>query len=428
MKKLAILALAAILVIAFTVPVSALENEFGGYWRTRFIRQTHFNGQSGKADDDQLERVDTRTRLYYTAKLNDNLKFINKFEYDAVWGGAGTYGRVGADAVAVEVKNSYADFNLGPVNFTVGAQPYVLFRSFQIDADGSGAIARWKAADNFVLAGSWLKIYEGGVGNAENNDVDAYTVTGAFWFSENVKLVPSISYVYTSDVPEAVAAGLGLPVPAAGNLDKASIISYGADFDMTFDKWGLWATAYGQYGEIQFGGNDVTPTGWLAAVGGNVTLSEMFELHGEFVYTPGDGADDPYGNDDSDYGQLINATGSYYWSEIMGLGTFDENASAGGPADVIQNIMFANIGTTITPMEKLSIDLDLWYAELDEDNQTGDNYLGTEVDLAINYQLIEGLNMKLVGAYLFAGDATSSDDRDNSDDPYEIGMQLSLSF
>ena len=426
MKKFAILALAAILVIAFTVPVSALENEFGGYWRTRFIRQTDFNGQSGKADDDQLERVDTRTRLYYTAKLNDNLKFINKFEYDAIWGGDGTYGRVGADTISVEVKNSYADFNLGPVNFTIGAQPYKLFRSFQIDADGSGAIARWKAADNFVLAGSWLKIFENGVGNLENNDVDAYTLTGAFWFSENVKLVPSVSTVYSSDVDEGFAARLGLPLPPGGqDIDHATIVSYGADFDMTFDKWGLWSTVYGQTGKVNSNAGDIDLRGFLASVGGNVNLGEMFELHGEFVYAPGDGADDPYGGD---YSQVVNTTGSYYWSEIMGLGTFDQQASAGSPADIINNVWFANIGTTITPMEKLSIDVDLWYAELDEDNQTGDKKLGTELDLAVNYQLIEGLNMKLVGAYLFAGDATSDDARDNNDDPYEIGMQLSLSF
>ena len=44
MKKFAILALAALMVVALTVPATALENEFGGYWRTRFYNQGHFNG------------------------------------------------------------------------------------------------------------------------------------------------------------------------------------------------------------------------------------------------------------------------------------------------------------------------------------------------------------------------------------------------
>ena len=74
------------------------------------------------------------------------------------------YGEVGADGGNVEVKNSYADFNVGPVNLTVGVQPYSLFRDFHISTDASGLIGRWKVLDNFVLAGSWLKAFEGGEG------------------------------------------------------------------------------------------------------------------------------------------------------------------------------------------------------------------------------------------------------------------------
>jgi hypothetical protein len=40
---------------------------------------------------------------------------------------------------------------------------------------------------------------------------------------------------------------------------------------------------------------------------------------------------------------------------------------------------------------------------------------------------VEGLNLDLVGAYLWAGDATSLDGN-NEEDPYEFGAQLSLSF
>ena len=42
MKKFAILALAAVMVIALTVPAAALENEFGGYWRTRIVHGRPF--------------------------------------------------------------------------------------------------------------------------------------------------------------------------------------------------------------------------------------------------------------------------------------------------------------------------------------------------------------------------------------------------
>jgi hypothetical protein len=53
--------------------------------------------------------------------------------------------------------------------------------------------------------------------------------------------------------------------------------------------------------------------------------------------------------------------------------------------------------------------------------------LGIEGDLHINYELVENLNLELIGAYLWADDATSIDGK-NDDDPYEIGFQTSLSF
>ena len=43
------------------------------------------------------------------------------------------------------------------------------------------------------------------------------------------------------------------------------------------------------------------------------------------------------------------------------------------------------------------------------------------------YQLIENLNLDVVAAYLFAGDATSLTG-ENDEDPFELGTRLSLSF
>jgi hypothetical protein len=96
----------------------------------------------------------------------------------------------------------------------------------------------------------------------------------------------------------------------------------------------------------------------------------------------------------------------------------------------VSNQWAANIGATIKPMEKLSLTGDLWYSALVEDNANGDDVLGFEVDLVATYQLAEGLNLDLVGAYLFADDATVTADNptSNDDDPWEVGTRLSLSF
>jgi len=460
MKKFAILALAALLVVAFTLPATALENEFGGYWRTRFYQMGHFNGE--KDDLGSWRLVDTRTRLYYTAKINDNLKLINKFEMDATWGSADQsraaaaagnrgYGQPGADGANIEIKNTYADFNTGPVNWTVGVQPYVLFRSFYIDNDDAGVIARWPITKGAGIAASWLKAYEGGPDGGNNSDVDSYTLSGWFYFNENISIKPSISWAHSSQIDLLYGPGVLAVDPAVvgtfnntapfgstlpyGQLD---LFTYGFDFDADFDNFGLWATFFGQNGSLDATGQNLDISAWLAAIGGNVMLGPV-ELHAQGFYSPGDDdTDEPIAALRDDKIENVQAPqASYYWAEIMGYGIFDYAVSAGSPGDKIFNIWAANFGATFKPMDKLSVTADLWYAERENDVLyevvpgsgvfTAENKLGTELDVKVTYQLVEGLNLDLVGAYLWAGDATSVNGT-NNEDPYEFGARLSLSF
>ena len=86
MKKLVVLALAALCVVAFSIPASALEAEFGGYFRTRYWMQENFYGfedDEFKPEAQDISNFDQRTRLYLDAIFHENLKFVNKFEIDA---------------------------------------------------------------------------------------------------------------------------------------------------------------------------------------------------------------------------------------------------------------------------------------------------------------------------------------------------------
>ena len=62
--------------------------------------------------------------------------------------------------------------------------------------------------------------------------------------------------------------------------------------------------------------------------------------------------------------------------------------------------------------------------------QNGEDHLGTEVDLTLSYQLLEGLNADFIAAYLFAGDATYMEmpAMPEQADPWELALRLSLSF
>lgn len=440
MKKLSILALAIILVAAFTMPASALENVFGGYWRTRFFSNNQFSGDED-VDNAEQQEVDTRTRLYYTAILNDNLKFINKFEWDAEWGGDDTIGEIGADQQDIEIKNSYADWMMGPLNIRMGVQGFVQSRGFVFDDDGAGIIGLWKANDMFTLGAYWVRAWEGG-GDRDVEDFELLGLVPTFTFGDGMQLQPYLLWYYSSDFAEDFANAdpsdfrfLG-PVLGAG-AEEVSSYMIGADFDASFDALSIWLTGIYQGGSVDdvvaAGGDDVDISAYLAAVGGSFNFG-MGDIHGQFFYASGD--DDAADDDVDAFVPLFGQ--SYYWAEIMGLGIFDDQAPVNTPGDRISNVWAANLGVTVKPMDKLKATLDLWYAQLAEELDLGagvpgddEDDLGLEVDLKVTYELVEGLNLDLVGAYLFAGDAViddTSDSDSNQDNPYEVGARFSLSF
>lgn len=392
MKKMLVAALVAVVGLAFTAPAFAIEHEFGGYWRARMFTQKNFSGDDGRSQD--VSRADTRTRLYYTAVLNDNLKFVNKFEMDAVWGDDTTYGAIGADDIAVEVKNSYVDATLGMVNAKIGTQGLVLARGFIFDDDYSGI--------NLTLAGNtsmvYMKIDENGANMGD--DQQAYVIAHAFK-AGNFTITPLALYADMDD------------------SDYAYMV--GTDVDVNFGAVSVWGSFYYEGGNID--ATDADISAYLLAVGGNVNISDMVGIHGQVFYASGQ---DPDETKDIESWTEIGGQ-SYYWSEIMGYGIFDNQSSAGSCDEKISNITAVNLGTTVKLSDKLSVTGDVWYAMLNEDDAYNQDKLGTELDLKVTYQLIEGLTLDVVGAYLFADDATSLDGN-NDENPYEFGTRLSLSF
>jgi hypothetical protein len=437
MKKLLVLSLAVVMVVAFTLPASAFESVFGGYWRTRAVTQQNFAGDKdlSRADgNDDRSQVDTRTRLYYTAVLNDNLKFVNQFEFDAVWGtGGAQYGDIGGDGIAVEVRHSYIDATMGAIRMTLGAQPIELGRGQIISDTASGVVLSTKLGDHLIPF-TWFKVNEGGVAtNSEDSDV--FALYPVFNFGDNFSLNPFLAYGYSRDGDRGAANAFST-YGANANTDPDFAVDdgigvywIGANMDATFGSLNLWATAIYVGGELESqDARDVDVKAYTAMVGANMPLGPA-SLRGQFVFASGD--DD---EDDSDYEAYFGVDGagagwSYYWSEIMGNGRFDQQASAGSPNSSVSNLWFANIGATIKPMEKLSLAGDVYYAaHVEDDFVTDEKNLGLEVDLVATYQLIEGLSIDLVGAYLFADDATALDDGGNEDDPWEVGTRLQISF
>lgn len=398
--------------IAATTASAAVENQFGGYWRTRFIFEDNMDGQ----DSASREYVDTRTRLYYTAKFNDDFKFINKFEFNSGWGDLNG-GDFGADGKGNwRIKNSYADFNMGTVNAKVGIQGAVIARGFILDDDFAGVIVTPKFG-NVSVPLVWANIsnedtqsWDGSAVPDFNQNLFAVLVSAKI--NDGMTITPYVVYhsITDKDDPATDVAPL---------LEDSDNFYVGVDADMKFGAVSVWGTGIFNGGDI--GGQDTTA--FLAAAGANAGI-----VHGQAFYASGD--DDAT---DGDNDQFISAPGlstglkspgygsSYYWAEIMGLGAFDNAPSNGAPGDDITNIWAANAGVTFKPMDKLKIDADVWYANLAEE-VNGEDELGVEFDGKLTYTIMENLTAEGIFAYLISGDATGDED------VMEGGVRLSLKF
>ncbi len=465
MKRLSVIALAALLVLALTIPAAAFESQFGGLWRTRAFTQNNFDGSSLGRNDQT--RTDTRTRLFYTAKFSDKLSFINQFEMNAAWGQPRTYGQLGADGTdggtilgpaaatstgsTVMVKRSFVSLNLAKHNFRVGVQDFNLARGYLSDDDAAGFKAIFRVADNVFLPFIFLKTYDqAGRGRiagslADDYDVNAYVIYPTIFLNKTTTLKPHVAHLQSENYSLAETKGtLMNRFPGATKLaawtagleldGKASNITYGATGIFQFGDLTVPAIpAYNNQSKLNF-------KGYLFDAFGSVAMGP-FDVRAKGIYASGNDKEVSrvgFANT-NDIKAFFNpgtaGTGaSYYWSEIMGLGIMDTAAPTNAPGDKITNLMAFNLGTTYRILPTLRVAADLWYAKTAQDvwmPRLGDykSDLGTELDVVLTYTIVPNLNLDLVGAYLWAGDviskvATTAD----SANPYELGARLQLTF
>jgi len=407
MKKILFIGLCFLMVGVFTVPATALEHVFGGYFRVRAYSWTNFTGDDSY--NGEAQQTDTRARLYYTAVLSDDVKLVTKFEMDAYFGDDAR-GDIGADGQNFEIKNSYVDIDLDDFNLKLGTQGKTLARGFMLDDDFSGAVVTYMG-DDMEIPFFWIKAYEGYNDSTDPDfydndfDVDYYGVDPTFSMGD-IQLNPVLMYITSADAQNWAKTA---------DYEALNLYYLGVNLDYAADMFSVWFTGIYQSGTLEelASGDDVNVAASLAAVGGAYNM-DAFSVHAQAFYASGDDDANTF---------MIPKGQSYYWAEIMGYGLIDEAVSDSAPGDQISNIMAFNVGVTV-PLGKLTLMADLWNASLAEDNASGDKDLGTEIDLAASYPLKENVKLQAVAAYLLAGDATGGGD----ENPTEVGVRLSLSF
>ena len=214
----------------------------------------------------------------------------------------------------------------------MGIQPRVFARGLLFDDDFSGIAVTYQG-DDMSFPFIWMKAYEGGSGN-NDQDVDYYGVNPKFDLSDSLMLNPFLVYVNSTDAS----------VWATDN-EKVGVYYLGVSVDKKFEGASAWFTGIFSGGEVDSVslGDTVTVSSSLAALGGEIDLGSAV-VSCEFLYASGD--DDLTDDEAKDF--YVPDGNSYYWAEIMGLGIFDNTQSANAPGDAISNLMAAKIGASFS--------------------------------------------------------------------------------
>lgn len=454
MRKYLISFIAILAVVALVAPSFAVEFKYGGMYRWRIqAKENMLDANDDK--DDTANWIDQRIRMFFDFIGSENLKLVTKWEADTMWGFERTYdkmagrhggGDVGADAVNLEMKNVYIDFAIPntPVRTQIGVQGFSLLSGWIFEDDASAAIFNF-ALDPVKVRAGYIAALNQDVIN-DFNDMDDFFLELSY-AEGPLKLAGVLFYQYGHDsdfgYPNYISYAGNQSISGTRVVDKKDnqLIDLGFSVNYKMD----WLAAYLNFVK-NFGSYDIAGTddsedykGWL--IEGNISyFMAPFTLNlGGFV------ASDKF---------AYPAGRSHYWSEIAGIGTLDDNvggarqpywnegssyAMGGGVVnrgnydmgDAPRNLWTIWVGTTWQALETTKLTFNYYYLGtykkvIADERGKKDNSLGHELNLYIDQKVVDGLELRLVGAYLIADDALTKSSTD--DNIYEIGAQLLWKF
>jgi hypothetical protein len=514
MKRYLIVLLAVLAVAAWTMPAFATpEFKYGGYWRVRWMGsdnltdgQSSVNGRNGIPSyfNDGTQRFDQRLRLYFTFIASENLQLVTKWEVNTIWGQQASGGDTGADSNNFLMKNVYIDFNVPytPVRAKIGVQGIALFDGWIVDDDFS-AVRLSTQFDPVQIEMGYIAAQNEDVNGWSDNIDDFYGQISATYGPFSGKLIAFWQHGNQTDVSglvESKADFYGNPQSqfAAGpQVHGNDLVDLGVNLAYKMDWLDAKVTYVQNLGSYQRSGlnHDTEYRGWMVDAAANAYYGDFTFSLGGFV-TSGDrvvtGADldggvaaiNPatgravgtgniyFGHGHTDSMFRYPAGRSHYWSEIMGLGTFDyaapdqfgtgfgAGADAGGAGgsnlrqyvsgDNPSNIWTLNASVAWQILAGTKATLGYYYIGtvtpvISDWNRwqiippavpgaapgyrwvpRKSNSLGHEIDFYLDQDVVDGLKLRFVAAYLIAEPGLSIYSGD--DNIYEVGARLSWSF
>lgn len=424
MKKFCILTLAVAMVAMLTVPAAATEIKVDGSFNAKWYVCEDLNGMDSPTGD--YNYMQSRARINVDFVVSDDVKFKTRFELgDDKWGDASdatNFMDFGTDGVAVEVARAFMDFNLGPANLKVGAMYFGWGRDFMLDTDAAGIKLTFNPSDTITLPFYWAKKYDVGSGgtNRKTSDVDVFMFVPGITVSEGITVTPAAMWVTSDDVAQSGEVDVAGFTP-----EELDVYYLGLDVDAKFGPVGAWFCAAMESGSsdgVNILGEDDSYdySGYAVALGGSYTM-DTFDVSAMFQMLSGDDPDTA----DEDEGYGDNLIGNWFaaWSYILG----DDAIGPGDGAAPYNNVMTVGLGAGVKLSDTVSLNGDVYWAQLIETTDDEESDLGIELNTKCSIALVDGVKLDLLGAYLFAGDGFHGGG-DDTTNPYEMAAELTLSF
>ena len=432
-KKFLVVAIAAALSAATAVPALALENQFSGAF-TAFYDISNYsaagnNGyelpsegfnRRGLRDGAPTENYFVqRVRLGYTAKADDNVKLVTKFELDYNWWGNSSYangrgqgGAIGSDSVNLETKNLYLDLSYPAINAKIGMMPNTdSFKGIVFDADMAGILLSHDYTNAGVNLGyfrwndQWDWTNNSTIGKTT---IDLFQLDGKYSVNKDLKV--GAAYYYIND-----------------DFNDAKVHTVGVNAETAVGPVALNGFVLGQFGDLN---TTDDAEGYAVNVGAKMPLAGG-TARCEFIYVSGG---------DNAFYNAANGTeaGGYYDSEMIFLAR-DKNATSIDNAIVYdvsnygQGVILGALGYDYTFNNKLSGSANIGFGAIADDEfsqATGSSdYLGTEINAEANYKLTANVTLGARAGYMMLGDYFDGVDAGrDADNPYDVKLIARYSF
>ncbi|MBT0664948.1 hypothetical protein KI809_11620 [Geobacter pelophilus] len=470
-KKLIVAATAGALTLAAS-QAFALENQFNGMYKLKYIVGNYETGGSAyltpnKKSATAANYFEQRARIFYTAKATEGLALKTGFEIDSVFGdraqnlaSRGSGGALESDATNLETKWVYLDFAIPstPVSVKAGIQPYKdAIKGTFLDGDIAGIYASGKFGAATTGIG-YFRAYEGYsngfvIAPRGTDNLDILAVDAAYALTKNIN-VGGAYYLYADYRTAAAKVINTLALTADAKVGPATISGFAA-YQGGYSKGNTTGVSNRSVSAMAANVAAKMPVGPGTAkaaflfTSGDKKTTDSVDRTWTSATTNIQGSNTGVVTSSSTAGVTVpnttvqtpaaTAANSYNESGMMLL---NRNTAAGGTS-TDQEIFYTTSGVggrgvtlltfgydaSITP--KLFVNSNVGFGLNSASNGgNGNQFVGTEINTEVGYKLYDNLTSSVQAAYVFLGDFYKNSLGTGSDpvNPYTARVVLSYTF